>query len=253
MTPLSRESQERIDEYLTRLRESLLPLSEGERTDAVEELRTHIEEAVTQIREDEAAAVSTVLRGLGEPAQYAAGLMAEDTDEGPAAGPQPGPVAPPVRRKGSAGWCIAGCIAVPVLLVVAWVGFYFWAQAPAPPGVAHDAELGHLQQKLLSALSQRDAAGMAALLHPDLLAEGGVSGEDLLLPEGVGRLSVGEASRVGPDKIRISVRADGTVYEYEFERHAGQWLIRGVHGPIRDAPVAGDGGAPEASEPSEPE
>lgn len=253
MTPLSRESQQRVDEYLTRLRESLAPLSEGERTDAVEELRTHIEEAVTRIREDETAAVSTVLRGLGEPAQYAAGLMAEDTDEEPGAGPQPVPAAPaaPARRGRSAGWCIAGCIGVPVVLLVLLIGLYLERGSPQPPAVAYDAELGNLREKLLSALERRDAAEMAMLRHPELSAEGGVSGEDLLLPEGGVSLSVGEASRLGPDDIRISVRADDAVYEYQFERHSGQWLIRGVRESAQDATVPRDEGSPEVPESSE--
>lgn len=163
------------------------------------------------------------------------------------------PAAAAVRRKGSAGWCVAGCLGVPVVLLVLAIGIYLEAGSTGPPGVARDAELGHLRQKLLSALTQRDAAGMAALLHPDLIAEGGVSGKDLLLPEGVGSLSVGDASRVGPDEIRISVRADDAVYEYQFQRHSGQWLIRGVRESGQGAVPVGADAASEASEPPEPD
>jgi hypothetical protein len=264
MTPLSKESQERVDEYLTRLEESLASLPEEERSDAVEELRTHIEEGVARIREDEAAAVSTVLRGLGDPAQYAAGLIAEDTDQAAPAEAQPG--APRAKRTSSAGWCIAGCIGLPVVLLVLAVGLYLVAataketarrRAPvatvsAPSSAAErDPELRALQQKLLSTLTHRDAAGMARLRHPDLIAERGVSGEDLLLP-GAASPEVVAASRVGPDDIRISVRADDTVCEYRFEKRAGQWLVRDVRESARETAVSGAESSPEVSEPPAP-
>ena len=106
MADLSDESRKTVDEYLRRLGEGLSELPEDERADAVAEARSHIEEAVARIREDETAAVGTVLRGLGEPEAFAEGLLAGDAQKGPAATAQPAPVAlvaGRVHRRTAAG------------------------------------------------------------------------------------------------------------------------------------------------------
>jgi len=128
MTSLSDESRKAVDEYLQKLEEKLGELPDDERADAVAETRSHIEEAVARIREDEAAAVGTVLRGLGEPEAFAEGLVSGDAPEEPVAEAQPALVTPapaPARRRSPAGWWIVGCFAVLMVPVVASVGAYF--------------------------------------------------------------------------------------------------------------------------------
>jgi len=158
----------------------------------------------------------------------------------------------------SAGWCIAGLLAVPVALLVAWIAFAFYWNSTgsreqrrgAEVLEVQDGELLELQHDLLSALARRDAAGMAMMRHPELIAEGGVAGEDLLLPEGTTGQRVVDTSRQG-DNIRISIRANETIYEYEFEPHGGGYLIRRVREATQYVPLSGDHGSPEAAEASE--
>ncbi len=124
MTTLSDESRKAVDEYLRKLEAGLTGLPEDERADAVAETRSHIEEAVARIREDESAAVGTVLRGLGEPEAFAEGLLTGDPQEEPAAKARPVPVAAipaAPRRRSPVGWCIVGLLAVPVVLGVAYL------------------------------------------------------------------------------------------------------------------------------------
>jgi len=263
MTALSRQSQERVDDYIARLRESLASLPEDERTDAAEELRTHIEEAVSRISEDEAAAVATVLRGLGDPAEYAAGLLAEGTDREPAATAQVQPPASPAPAKPDR-WgrgCIVGCVAALVVLVLACGAAYFWAQwqgprpgrevldrqqellTPQPPRPRVDQEVLDLRNELLSTLARRDAAGMERLCDPELVADGSVSGAGLLLPDDAIDPQVIDTSRQ-EDIVRISVRAGQTVYEYEFHRHGGAWKLRALPRRIQSVPPVREPGSP---------
>lgn len=76
MSALNPKSQKLVDEYLTRLRQNLSGLTDAEKNDALAEVRSHINEAIRQVRQDEIAAVSIVLRGFGEAESYAASLLA---------------------------------------------------------------------------------------------------------------------------------------------------------------------------------
>ncbi|MDP6107596.1 MAG: hypothetical protein QGI33_04085 [Candidatus Brocadiia bacterium] len=241
MTTLTDESRKAVDDYLRKLEAGLTELSEAERADAVAETRSHIEEAVARIREDESAAVGTVLRGLGEPEAFAEGLVTGDAQEEPVAEAVAVPVASaaaPVRRRSPVGWWIAGCLALPVVAVVAWVSAYFALSGVQTRGAVEerkwlaqeqeasvDYELTALRDELLRMLVARDAAGMAALRHPELMPEDDVSGEDLLLPEGPGRPELVETARGGPNRAHVTVHGGGVVREYHFELFAGTWYI----------------------------
>ncbi|MBI3922874.1 MAG: hypothetical protein HY318_15745 [Armatimonadetes bacterium] len=132
MSSLDPQSQRKVDEYLSRLRQSLSALPEPERDDAVAEARGHIEEAVSRVRADESQVLSTVLRSLGEPEVFAASLL--DTDRGMTPAPQKSKVS----TKLALGIVITGA----VLLLVAGGPFvlYMSFQSRAKPPQAAYAE-----------------------------------------------------------------------------------------------------------------
>lgn len=243
MTSLSDESRKAVDEYLQKLEEKLGELPDDERADAVAETRSHIEEAVARIQEDEAAAVGTVLRGLGEPEAFAEGLVSGDAPEEPAAKAQPVPVTPaaaPAKSRTPWGWCIAGCIALPVLLAIPLLLAYFWMSSVPTDQVLEQQRLIELKQQeavwteemrmlddqLILALRRRDAKGLSRMLHPELVAEEGVTGEDLLPHRFHLDPSLEEMVRLEDGSISITLRAGDHRQWYLLRLHDGEWRIR---------------------------
>ena len=245
MTSLSDESRKAVDEYLQKLEEKLGELPDDERADAVAETRSHIEEAVARIQEDEAAAVGTVLRGLGEPEAFAEGLLSGEPKEEASLPPQPASVTPAPdsaqpKRPFTWGWCLVGCVVVPVLVTVAALAIYFATFAVTIRSAVHHAmkeedlqqqavmaeEMGMLESELLDALQGRDVDRLTEMLHPELVAESGVTGEDLLMPEGAGEMTLREMAMPADDSIRVTVSAGEVKQRYTFRRHDIDWRIR---------------------------
>ncbi|MDP6107597.1 MAG: hypothetical protein QGI33_04090 [Candidatus Brocadiia bacterium] len=251
MTTLSDESRKAVDEYLRKLEAGLTDLPEDVGADAVAETRSHIEEAVARIREDEAAAVGTVLRGLGEPEAFAEGLVDGDFDDGerrqglsavlpPPVRPTPTPFPPtPARRPNTT--LRAGCMFL-VLLPVAWIIFQIpeWTRPTKPESGQQQWMAQHeTMQQLAVAIQARETEVIEALLHPDFVAEAGVTGADLLMPAGVGMIVRTDGGPVPfePDAVEHGLRgidqmgSSQTVLAanvYTLKWQNGEWLISGV-------------------------
>ena len=115
--------------------------------------------------------------------------------------------------------------------------------------------------RIVAAQSEGDAGAIDDLLHPDFVAEKGITGSDLLLPDEVVELEVSVGHQVQRNRFQYTLTGrkydeggQGVVgavaHVYTLERHSGRWLIRDVREVTQDAAPA-DEGSPEASESSQ--
>jgi hypothetical protein len=89
MSDLTPAARKMVEEYLARLYDSLSACTEDEKTALITQARNQIEETFDKTRKDEIAAVTTVLRSVGEPDQFAAslrGVPEPKTEEAPKTG-----------------------------------------------------------------------------------------------------------------------------------------------------------------------